>query len=281
MLTEAPASIAGAQSQYQPGRYRAWFRTLKTSASVHQRIFCLPHAGGTASFFRNWADALPQGTELIAIQYPGREERLEEACIDNMQDLVSGIEQSLSMQPHLLQKPYLIFGHSMGAAVAYELCLRLQQNQRRLPCHLVVSASEGPGRIQPSAFHQGSDKDLLQEIIRLNDQLTYLAEVPELTDMIMPMLKTDYRLIETYGGQVPSMAQVEMPITAMTGQQDTELTYADAEAWADVSQGDFQLHSWPGDHFYLSQQYKEMIPVLLRLLKDSGAVQYPAWGALP
>lgn len=266
----------GAPHSQSASRNQAWFRILKTSPTVRQRIFCLPHAGGSASLYRKWADALPADTELIAVQYPGREERLNEPCIDNMAELVSALIQSLLRQPHLLHQPYILFGHSMGAAVAYELCVRLQQHNQRLPCQLVVSASEGPGCIKVTALHQAKEQALLEEIVRLNADLTYLMQMPELTELILPSLKSDYTLIETYGAAPPSRHTVRTSVTAMVGLQDEEITLADVKAWAQISDHGFRLCSYPGGHFYLNEHYPSMIKVLVEILAKHSEQAWPS-----
>ncbi|MDO6496566.1 thioesterase II family protein [Photobacterium sanguinicancri] len=255
-----------------------WFKTIKTGPQVRQRIFCLPHAGGAASQFRKWAEAIPADTELIAIQYPGREERVNETCLQDMPSLIDALSKSLCAQPHLLKMPYILFGHSMGAAVAYELCASLQNNNQRLPCHLVLSASEGPGHINVTSLHRASDQALLEEIIRLNSDLVYLTQMPELTELILPSLRGDYRLIETYGATSLEIHRIHPPVTIMVGEQDRELSEDDARTWSQITARDMGFVRYPGDHFYLNQQYPAMIAVMLGYLKQH---QQPVWLSVP
>lgn len=259
---------------------QAWFRVLKPNPHASQRIICLPHAGGSASFFRTWVRAIPASVELVAIQYPGREERIEEPCIEDMTTLVNALEHNLALLPQLLQKPYVFFGHSMGAAVAYELCLKLQRQQRRLPTHLVVSASEGPGCVKPTEFYKASDADLLEEIVRLNENLAHLRLSAELQAIVMPVLRGDYRLIESYARQTPHWQTVDTRIVAMLGTEDTELTREEAQVWAQVSAHKFNIHSFSGGHFYPSEQAGAIIEVLMGLLQGQGGAIYP-WPSVP
>lgn len=264
----------------QTHRPLAWFRVLRPASQAIGRIICLPHAGGSASFFHPWARVLPPGVEMVAIQYPGREERIEEGCIDNMRLMIEALVQALTATPQLLSKPYVLFGHSMGAAVAYELCLALQQHPVRLPCRLALSAIEGPGRVRPGALHRAGDRVLLDEVIRLNPRLTYLLSMPELTSLLLPALRSDYRLIETYGGDLPSLARVTVPLVALLGQEDSELSEDDARAWQCVCGRDFHLQTYPGGHFYLTDHY----PALTDLLTSawgSRSLALPAWTDLP
>lgn len=259
---------------------RAWFRIPAVRPNPVWRLICLPHAGGSASFFYPWSRVLPPEVELVAIQYPGREERIAESCIDDMDTMVCSLAHALAAVPQLLQRPYVLFGHSMGAAVAYELALALQHRKATLPSLLALSASEGPGALRPGALHRASDGDLLAEIMRLNDGLKHLLHSPELTELILPALRSDYRLIETYGGRTPSYRRVQAPVMALVGQEDNELSVDDAQAWRRIAGQDFTLSSFPGGHFYLSQQFT----ALTRQLRQRLAAlcrSHSSWPELP
>ncbi|WP_418648691.1 thioesterase II family protein [Thauera butanivorans] len=257
-LSLAPCPAAG-QSP------RAWFRVPAPRPGAAWRILCLPHAGGSASFFQPWAKSLPSDAELVVVQYPGREERVEEACIGDMAALVAALSQALARTPALLAKPYVLFGHSMGAAVAYELCLALQRQRQPLPCGLAVSASEGPGRARPGALHRAADAALLAEVVRLNRRLEPLLASPELAALVLPALRSDYRLIETYAAAPPVFVPVDVPVLALIGREDDELSEDDARAWARIGGRGFALQAFPGDHFYLSGCYPALSERLARL----------------
>ncbi|WP_341645135.1 thioesterase II family protein [Thauera sp. SDU_THAU2] len=244
---------------------RAWFRVPVPRPGAAWRILCLPHAGGSASFFQPWAKVLPEDAELVVVQYPGREERIEEACIDDMAAMVAALAQALGQMPALLAKPYVLFGHSMGAAVAYELCLALQRRRLPLPCGLAVSASEGPGRARPGTLHSAADAALLADVVRLNGRLEHLLASPELAALVLPALRSDYRLIETYAAAPPAFAPVHVPVLALIGREDGELGEDDARAWARVGRRGFALQAFPGGHFYLSGCYPALSKRLARL----------------
>ncbi|EOH4915279.1 thioesterase II family protein [Pseudomonas aeruginosa] len=269
-----------AEAQGDFPTYRSWFRIPASRADPAWRLICLPHAGGSASFFYPWSRVLPPEVELVAIQYPGREERIGEPCIDNMDTMVSSLAQALAAVPQLLQRPYVLFGHSMGAAVAYELVLALQQRNAALPNLLALSASEGPGAVKPSALHRATDGALVAEIVRLNNRLEHLLHSPELTGLVLPALRSDYRLIETYGGRKPSYSRVWVPVAALVGREDSELSVDDAQAWQRIAGQGFELCSFPGGHFYLSQQFPALTEQLCRRLTEHSLGKIP-WQELP
>jgi len=152
----------------------SWLKIPKPNPRATWRLICLPHAGGAASFFYPWSKVIPSDGELVLVQYPGREERIGQPCIEDMSVMVQTLVQVLGRSSHILSKPYVLFGHSMGAAIAYELCLALRDNGLQQPCLLTLSAKEGPGITNPSAWHLAEDRALLAEIVRLNDRLDHL-----------------------------------------------------------------------------------------------------------
>lgn len=238
-----------------------WFKCWQPRAHATQRLICLPHAGGSASFFRQWGALLPAHVELIAVQYPGREERINVPPIADLWELVTAIADALQQTPHLLQQPYLLFGHSMGSAVAYELHRMLQRRGCRLPQHLLLSACEAPSRRQAESFHLASDQALMDEMVRLGGTDDAMAHLPELMELVLPVTRNDYRAIETY---VPDAARLPLavPITVLTGDQFHELDLGDALAWASETSQRFLHRGFPGGHFYLKQQQEGVLDVI-------------------
>lgn len=242
------------------GRGR-WFRVYRPVPAAGVRLICLPHAGGAASFYRNWSSCFSSSVEVVAVQPPGREERIGEPMLATMDSLVEALADSM---PHVADRPYLLFGHSMGAAVAHELCLALRRRGRRLPVHLVVSGREAPSRHRGGSLHRGGDAQLRDELKRLNGTAAELMDSPDWCAMALPIIRNDYRLIETY--RPHAAAPLDIPITAVAGEQDGELLPGDAEAWAEQTRAAFNLHRFPGDHFYLTAQRAGVVQVLQRLL---------------
>ncbi len=238
------------------------YQIYQPRPKASSRVLLLPHAGGSASFFRPWCNAFSPEVEIVAIQYPGRENRLQDPLVDNMAELVQQLAQQL--RP-VLDKPFLLFGHSMGGAVAYELYLALARQQLPLPRHLVLSACEGPGSQLASNWHQQPDAELLTELSRLNGTHVCFASFPELADLVLPLVRNDYRLIETYQ---PDLRQtpIDCDLTVMLGKSDQELSLRDALAWQTVTSRTFAVHQFTGDHFYLRQQFPAIITELSRLL---------------
>lgn len=107
----------------------ACYRIFKARPNASKRLIILPHAGGSASYFRQWANIADSDLEVVVVQYPGRENRMAEPLISNMDRLVSNLATGLKA---ILNKPYILFGHSMGGGIAYELAMRIQPIATRL-----------------------------------------------------------------------------------------------------------------------------------------------------
>lgn len=223
------------------------------------RVVCLPHAGGSASFFRGWANFFPPTIELVAVQYPGREERINDAPIGSMPALVDTLINEISP---IIDRPYLLFGHSMGAAVAHELCLVLMQRDLRLPHRLIVSAREPPIHHRCGRWHHATDAALCEEMVRLGGTPSALLQSDELRSLMLPVIRNDYRLIETY--RPPQyQSPLPIPLSAFIGREDRELTSKQAADWALFAAGVFELKSFPGGHFYLMEQRAAVVADLL------------------
>src|SRR5689334_14765630 len=109
-----------------------WFETGRGNTRAPCRLFCIPHVGGTAAAFRGWANALPD-MEVRPVQVPGREKRLREKPFSQLLPLVQAMAEALPCD-----KPFAVFGHSMGALLTFELARELRRKGRPGPFHLFL-----------------------------------------------------------------------------------------------------------------------------------------------
>lgn len=240
---------------------RRWFRVYRPAPAARVRLICLPHAGGAASFYRSWPGCFPPSVEVVAVQPPGREDRLDDAFCEGMAGLVENLSDAMSV---LCDRPYVLFGHSMGAAVAFELCVALRRRGRRLPLHLVVSGREAPCRHRGGTVHLGDDASLCAELRRLNGTVSALMDNADWRSLVLPAIRSDYHAIETY--RPSSGSPLPVPITALAGDSDHELLPGDVEAWRAWTAASFDLRRFSGGHFYLNEQRAAVTHVLGRLL---------------
>lgn len=245
--------------------HAGWLRCYLPRPYARHRLVCLPHAGGTASFFRAWAADLPDHVELHAVQYPGREDRYAEPCVTDLNRLAAHVAGAVTP---LLDRPVSLFGHSMGALIAHEAARLL-----RAPAHLFVSGHGAPRHHRPGTVHRGTDAALVAELARLGGTPLHALTDPELLALILPAVRADYRALETHlPGPGPVLA---CPVTAFTGTADPDVTVAEAGDWASCTSGPFTLHALPGDHFFLTDQRATVIGRIMRHLGAAAADDLP------
>ncbi|MQS10796.1 thioesterase [Streptomyces kaniharaensis] len=234
-----------------------WFRRFRPADSAPARIVFFPHAGGAASFFVDYATALSPYADVLAVQYPGRQNRFVEPAVDSVEELAEQVYREL--RPWA-DRPLTLFGHSLGSAVCFEVARRFARDGVAGPEHLFVSAGRAPSRPRDTEVHLLSDDGLIAEIGRLGGTDERLLADPELRALILPALRADYTAIETY--RCAPDATVPQPITALVGDSDDRATVDDASPWAGHTTGGFDLRVFRGGHFYLTEQ----APAVLELL---------------
>ncbi|GIJ11090.1 thioesterase II family protein [Micromonospora andamanensis] len=234
------------------------FRTYRPRPSPALRLVCFPHAGGAASFYRGWAEHLPDDIELAIAMYPGRENRLPDPHPDTLEGLAADFAASMPQGV-----PLVLLGHSMGAAVALEVARRMS----RPPARLIVSGHPAPHRQRPNDVHLRPDDGLLAELRTVGGTTAGLLDYPEIRKLVLPMIRADYRLIERYrcGPPVP----LAIPITALIGRADPEVDENEARAWESWTLSGFELHTVDGGHFHLVEYQREFVEWLTTLLTNA------------
>lgn len=241
-----------------------WLKRLPPNPHTRLRLFCFPYAGGAASVYRTWQQHLPAEIEVCAVQLPGRENRIREQPFTDVGTLVQ------ALIPHLLpylDKPFALFGHSMGSLIAYELAQQLHQQSGRRPTYLLVSGRRAPFLPEPEALLHTlpSDEAFLTELQQRYQNLpTVLFEDAELRDLFVPLLRADFALVERYLGT--AKPPLPCPIVAFGGEADSRASRAELMAWQELTQSDFALHLLPGGHFYLNQQPQQLLMIMTQYL---------------
>ena len=240
------------------GTASPWLRVLRESEQARARLVCLAHAGGSASFFRPWLAHLPGDIDLLAVQYPGREERFNEAPIPCLDSLAGHIAEALQTLP---VRPLLLFGHSMGAALAYAVGVRLQAAGSGA-AHVFVSGHAPPHRQSPSDLHRQDDAALVADILRQDTNAAGLWANPQLRGLFLPTLRSDYQASETW--RPKQLARLAAPLDVLLARDDAQVSLEQARAWADLSDHTPDIRLFDGDHFYLKHQPRPVIHHLLQ-----------------
>ncbi|MET8222757.1 thioesterase domain-containing protein [Streptomyces sp. NPDC005301] len=227
-----------------------WIRELRRGRQPVAHVVFFPHAGGAATFFTPFAPHFPDEFDLSAVQYPGRQERLAEPFVPTVEGLADQVVPSLRRyaETHV---PLVLFGHSMGATVAFETAVRLAAAHPGVPRHLVVSGRSAPSVHRSEGVHHGSDQEVMDHLAALGGTGDGIVHSPDLMELLLPAIRNDYRAVELYRPAVHTT--VPVPVLCLTGEQDARVTPEDAAAWKRHTSGDFRQESFPGGHFFLSE----------------------------
>ncbi|MFI2783903.1 thioesterase II family protein [Streptomyces sp. ALB3] len=238
-----------------------WFRTHRRNGRLRARLVCFPHAGGTAALFHDWPGRIPADVEVLATQYPGRQERIAEPCIEDMTELADRITDAL--EPRVTgdrRLPLVLFGHSLGSAVAYEVARRLDERHGVVPDRVIVSGRGAPHAGRGGTLHTLDDDRLIASARRLGDLASSAYDHPDLRPLLLPSLRSDFRLIESYRPRDP--VPLRAPVTAVGGDRDPGCRVAELESWSALTTGGFESRVFPGDHFYLVPAEAELLSLI-------------------
>jgi surfactin synthase thioesterase subunit len=195
------------------------------------------------------AGALSPTAEVWAVQYPGRQDRRAEACIDNIPELVDRLVPVLTARAD--DRPLALFGHSMGAVLAYEVARRLEEiGGAAAPVTVFLSGRRAPHIHRAEYIHKRDDQGVLRELQLLGGSAAMVLADPEILQMVMPALRADYRAVETYV-HVPGLP-LHCPVLTLTGDADPRASVQEVEAWREYTEGPFVTHVFKGGHFFLN-----------------------------
>ena len=248
---------------------------LRSPADLPVRLFCFSHAGAGASTFGAWAGPLARaGVDVCPVQLPGRENRFREPPHHRLEPLLEALGSALFRH---LDRPYALFGHSLGALLAYELARVLSAVGLR-PERLLVS-----GRIAPQlrdtrpAMHGLSDTELVAGLRELGGIPDALLDNRELLAMQLPTLRADLAVNETY--RHVAGPPLEVPVTAFGGDRDPKVGIAELRAWARTTRAGFRASVLPGGHFFIAGSRNRLLAELCGDLGRSPAPGVPGRGA--
>jgi len=225
----------------------AWVSSSEPQARL--RLFCLPYAGGGSVDYHSWGSRLPSTIEVCPVHLPGRERRLREPPICRAGPMVQAMARAL--RPAMEQAPFALFGHSMGAWIAFELARELRRQRQTMPIHLFLSARRAP--------HLASDGPRLSELpeqafVRAIQERyraipPKLLDEPELLALFLPAMRADFALIDNYSHT--EEPPLDVPVDAYRGADDDLVTHDQSMAWRRHSTGAFTHRVFPGGHFFL------------------------------
>jgi medium-chain acyl-[acyl-carrier-protein] hydrolase len=234
-----------------------WFTRFNRLEDAPYRLICFPSVGGGANLFRTWPEAL-QGAEVWAATLPGRGRRIGEPARDCVEQLVDEITPELA---RLTDKRYLLFGHSLGALLVFEIAMRLRELGFPSPRHLFVSAFRSPERSNPNReMHRLPDVEFIQELRRYGGTPDVVLEQREMMQVLLPTLRADFKLYETW--RYRECSPLDCPITALAGLNDSVARVGEMESWGRWTRQDFELRLLRGGHFFIQDSRANVMRLL-------------------
>ena len=229
-----------------------------------------------ASLYWSWIDAFSPEIEVRPIQLPGRESRWGEPMFTRMEPLVQMLAHDL--EP-VFERPFSLFGHSMGAFVAFELARQLRREGGPLPTKLIVAAARAPQIPDPDQpLHEKPDAELLKEIRRLNGIPGPLLDNPDLLKLLLPVLRADLAVCETYSYKAEP--PLSCALSAYGGSDDNTVPRPFLTGWRNQTVADFNIRIFPGDHFFLQTARHALFRVISEEFRIEGESMNPMLSGL-
>ena len=236
-----------------------WTVCQKPKPAAGCRLFCLPYAGGNSGTYRSWDSLLPDSIELHTIQLPGRLRRFSEAPLLSVADIVAQCTPQLSKL--IVGKPYALFGHSMGAVVAFELGRELRR-MGRPPRWLFASGRQAPQLPWRRPVIHGLDEASFRRALgQLGGTPEAVLAHPELMAALMPVLRADFTAIETY--RCSPQQPLDCPITLFGGLTDPHVSVDDLLAWQDQTSARAMLTMLQGGHFFIEEEAPAIVRTII------------------
>jgi len=247
-----------------------WIVKPRTVPDASLRLFAIPFAGGNASVFQQWPQFLPDDVEVCAVQFPGRQQRASEAPFTRMPLAVQALETALAP---LLDLPFVIFGNCTGSLAAFELARRLRRRSGIEPLALIVSCSRAPQMPDRDVpIHASPDDELFEELNRLGGTPPAIIEHPELRVLMLPTLRADFELAETYAYRDDE--PLHCPLFVFGGTEDGIVAAEELDAWRAQTTGRFSLEMLEGGHYLIETARAELLARISAALDDVMAEQW-------
>jgi|TARA_R110002072_G_scaffold136308_4_gene278728 surfactin synthase thioesterase subunit len=242
----------------------SWIEKLRGDVAAVRRLFIFPFAGGASVFYRPWAPLFPADLEVNFVMLPGRESRFGEPAFTSMAALIEELLPALEAQ--LDDRPFAFFGHSMGAAIAYELALRLQENGK-LPQALFVSGRRPPGapRQTPAIYHL-PDAQFLDALRKLGGTPEEVLQNQDLLELFLPLLRADFQVSDTHAPT--GQGTLRCPLEVFGGSRDPEASLECLAGWRARGADDVEITAFEGNHFFLSEHRQAIIERIAARLRQ-------------
>ncbi|WDE09214.1 thioesterase [Thalassomonas viridans] len=241
-----------------------WLVIPKPNPNADIKLICFPYAGGSSASYLPWLSQLPTNVELIMVQLPGRGSRVFEDAFDEMEPLV---KQLLKFLPAVLNKPYILFGHSLGSRIAFELALKLKEMAHHLPAHFIASGSRGPHTALKNKIHNLPDNEFINELKKMGGTPDTLLDNNALMELLLPAIRGDFAIAEKYS--YSGKETLNCPVSVLGGKDDKGITEADLKSWGNFFASPANVHMVNGNHFFIDSNKDAVLLRLNQIIRSS------------
>lgn len=224
------------------------------------KLFCIPHAGGTAASYLQWKIFLDKNIEIIPVELKGRGIRMNESFYENIQEAVDDIY--LFIKKNINNSSYAIFGHSMGALLAFEVVHKIQSEKCPLPVHMFFSGRNPPHyRDEDVDFYLQSDQTLINEFIRIDKKQEKIFKDDNIKSIFLPIIRADYKILCLYDYMQKS-DKINCDISILNGKDDLSINNDTMGDWKNYSSKRCELIFFDGSHFFVYENKKNTVNFL-------------------
>jgi surfactin synthase thioesterase subunit len=232
----------------------------KRKPDAERILFCLGFCGGGTGAYLPWSAVVPDDTELAALCYPGREGRFTEEFAGDWEELV---QDALSAVLSAADRPYVLFGHSLGGWMAFDLAVRIEESGGRAPEAVVVSSANSPRRqldghdMWPNSPKEADADDRLMSWMKSFGLIPQHAlDDHDLREMAVELMRADLRVRDSFTYRPGSV--VDVPLQLFTGLADEVIEPNTADHWRELAGGAFRHDVLPGSHFYTPEVWASL-----------------------
>lgn len=237
---------------------KKWCVTYKKNPKAILRIFCFPYSGGGASAYFPWIDKLSSSLELVSIQLPGRENRFHEPLVSNLDVIIAELCKEFERYK---EKPFIVFGHSLGALLCYEFVKGVHKLYNTYPKHMFISASKAPHMpFRIKKLSHLSDVQVIKELSVYGGIDQTLKENIQILKIFLPIFRNDFSIGENYSYR--KFTPFPFNITVFHGVNDPTVKEEEINAWQKYTTGHFESFSFEGGHFFIKNKQDEILKVI-------------------
>jgi medium-chain acyl-[acyl-carrier-protein] hydrolase len=245
------------------------FDRSQLQSKAPYRVFCFPYAGGGYGVFSSWQRHCDGRLNILGVRLPGRGVRYNEAPYREFESLLNDLE--IGMAP-FLDRPFMLFGHSVGALVAYELARRVRTSARAPLLHLFVAACRAPHCRSPQSAvidksdHLLDDRSLADKLATIGGMPANAVSKAELLRVSLPVIRADFQVYDSYRPPAEPSG-LTCPVSALGGRSDLSDVPAESlQEWSRYTRGEFQLRWFAGGHFFLNPHVEDILKCVLEAL---------------